>query len=159
MNRVFQFYHKNTSIRYQSVFSSNWCCVGTAGKYKQDIYAHDESNIYVSLFISSAVTWKEHGFVLKQQTRFPLSDTVYIDVLSVDKEPGIKLRRPYWLSGQAQISVNNKIQQVTEDNGYLTILQKAKKGDIIRIILPMSLRVEETPDNSAVGAINLIDNA
>ncbi len=142
---------------FSTPFNSNWCCVGTGmenpGKYEQDIYAHDDNNIYVNLFISSVVNWKEHGFALKQQTRFPQSDTVFLKVLSVGKETGIKFRRPSWLNGQAQISVNKKIQQVAVDNGYLTISQKAKKGDIIRIVLPMSLRVEETPDNAAIGAI------
>lgn len=142
---------------FSTPFSSNWCCVGTGmenpGKYEQDIYAHDDNNIYVNLFISSAVTWKEHGFVLKQQTQFPQSDTIYLTVENADKETGIKFRRPSWLSGQAQIAVNNQIQQISVNNGYFTIERKAKKGDKIRIILPMSLRVEETPDNPAIGAI------
>lgn len=142
---------------FSTSFNSNWCCVGSGmenpGKYEQDIYAHDEKDIYVNLFISSTVNWKEHQFVLKQQTKFPQSDTIFLNVMNAGKETGIKFRRPSWFSKQAEISVNNKIQQVSEENGYWTIRKKAKKGDIIRIILPMSLRVEETPDNPAVGAI------
>lgn len=142
---------------FSTPFNSNWCCVGTGmenpGKYEQDIYAHDDKNIYVNLFISSTVNWKEHGLILKQQTRFPQSDTMYLTVEDAGKETGIKFRRPQWLVGQAQISVNNKIQPISSQNGYFSILQKAKKGDVIRIILPMGLRVEETPDNPSIGAI------
>ena len=142
---------------FSTPFNSNWCCVGTGmenpGKYEQDIYAHDNDNIYVNLFISSKVNWKERGFVLKQQTSFPQSNTIYLDVLNSPDETGIKIRRPSWLAEPAQISVNGKIQLISVDNGYLTIQKKVKKGDKLRIILPMSLRVEETPDNPEIGAI------
>ncbi len=142
---------------FSTAFSSNWCCVGSGmenpGKYEQDIYARDDNNIYVNLFISSTVNWKDRGLVLKQQTGFPQSDTMYLNVVSADKETGIKIRRPSWLNAPAQISINNKPQKVSAGSGYLTIPLKAKKGDIIRVILPMSLRVEETPDNPAIAAI------
>jgi DUF1680 family protein len=142
---------------FSTPFNSNWCCVGSGmenpGKYEQDIYAHDDKNIYINLFISSTVNWKEQGLVLKQQTRFPQSDTVVVRILSADKETGIKVRQPSWLSGPAQVSVNNKILPVAVENGYLSIARKVKKGDIIRVVLPMGLRIEETPDNPAIGAI------
>ncbi len=142
---------------FSTPFNSNWCCVGTGmenpGKYEQDIYSHDDNNIYVNLFISSTVNWKERGFVLKQQTRFPQSDTMYYSVENAGKETGIKFRRPSWLSKPAQILVNNIPQHVSVDNGYLTVYRHVKKGDVIRVILPMRLRIEETPDNPAIGAI------
>ncbi|TKK68058.1 glycosyl hydrolase [Ilyomonas limi] len=142
---------------FSTPFNSNWCCVGTGmenpGKYEQDIYAHDDKNIYVNLFISSTVNWKEQGLILKQQTTFPQSDTVYLSVEKAGKGVGIQFRQPSWLSGAAQIWVNNTAQPITVKDSYLTIPHPLNKGDKIRLILPMSLRVEEAPDNPTVGAI------
>ena len=54
---------------------SFWCCVGTGmenhAKYGDTIYFHDDRSLYVNLFIPSELTWKEHGLVVRQETRFP----------------------------------------------------------------------------------------
>ena len=52
-----------------------WCCVGTGmenhGKYGQFIYAHAGDELYVNLFIASALRWPERGLELQQETSFP----------------------------------------------------------------------------------------
>jgi DUF1680 family protein len=54
-----------------------WCCVGTGmenhGKYGELIYAHNKRDLYINLFISSTLNWKEKGISLTL-TGFPSED-------------------------------------------------------------------------------------
>jgi len=56
-------------------FDAFWCCTGTGSeeyaKLNDSIYFHDESSVYVNLFIPSRLDWKERGLQLRQTTRFP----------------------------------------------------------------------------------------
>ncbi|RYZ47815.1 MAG: glycosyl hydrolase, partial [Chitinophagaceae bacterium] len=57
---------------YSSPQESFWCCVGTGlenhGKYGEMIYAHNNKDLFINLFIPSVLNWKENGLVLKQET-------------------------------------------------------------------------------------------
>ncbi|GAB3818974.1 hypothetical protein GCM10028895_16800 [Pontibacter rugosus] len=49
-----------------------WCCVGSGlenhGKYGELIYAHNEQDLFVNLFIPSTLEWKERDITLTQST-------------------------------------------------------------------------------------------
>ena len=64
---------------YSTPENSFWCCVGTGmenhAKYADTIYFHDETSLYVNLFVASELTWKEKGLRVRQETRFPKKDT------------------------------------------------------------------------------------
>lgn len=143
---------------YSTPFNSNWCCVGTGlenpGKYEEAIYAHDDTSVYVNLFIASELNWKEQQFTLQQQTRFPESDTVHLTVTNPGKQNmALKIRQPYWVSESMQIWINEKPVSAKGKNGYINLSQKWKKGDRIMVVLPMKLHIAETPDNEHIGAV------
>src|SRR5579884_3127076 len=58
---------------------SFWCCTGTGvenhAQYGDSLYFHDDTSLYVNLFIASELTWKEKGVLLRQETRFPEEET------------------------------------------------------------------------------------
>jgi DUF1680 family protein len=55
-----------------------WCCVGSGlenhGKYGELIYAHNNNDLFVNLFIPSTLEWKEKGISLVQNTNFPFDE-------------------------------------------------------------------------------------
>lgn len=142
---------------FSTPFQSNWCCVGSGmenpGKYEENIYAHDGQNVYVNLFIPSKLNWTERQLELKQEGRFPETDTVTMRVTRAGKPTGLRVRHPSWLAADAQVLVNGKKQAAVAENGYLVLAKPLQKGDLVQLVLPMALRVEQTPDNPNIGAV------
>lgn len=143
---------------YSTPEQSFWCCVGSGfeshAKYAESIYFKKGDELLVNLFIPSTLDWKERGLRLTQRTAFPAQETVS---LTIDEAPAtaqaISLRYPYW-SGRPEVRVNGKKVSVKgKPSSYFTLNRKWKKGDVIEVRYPMSLRVETTPDNADKGAL------
>lgn len=140
---------------YSQPQTSFWCCVGSGlenhTKYGELIYAHNDKDLYVNLFIPSRLNWKEKGITLTQQTRFP--DEEYVNLRfeeSKKKAVNLKLRYPAWVEkGKLSLSINGKNYPVnTSPGGYISVERKWKKGDEVTIKLPMQLKAEQLPDKS-----------
>lgn len=132
-----------------------WCCVGTGlenhGKYGELIYAHDDKDLFVNLFIASTLTWKEKGISLEQQTNFPSQETSLLKfTLNQSQSFKVHLRYPAWVTnGQMQITVNGrKWAAIKDENGFVVINRSWKTGDEISIRLPMHGSMEYLPDGS-----------
>jgi DUF1680 family protein len=141
---------------YSESQQSFWCCVGSGlenhGKYGEMIYAHDNQNLYVNLFIASTLNWKEKGIKVIQDTKFPFEEKSSITLtLNKPKKFVIKFRYPSWVEeGKLIIRVNNKEINSTKDiNSYVSIERKWKTGDVISVVLPMQNKTEQLPDKSS----------
>lgn len=140
---------------YSQPETSMWCCVGSGlenhTKYGEFIYAHQKDTLYVNLFIPSQLTWKEKGVTLTQETSFPDDGKV---TLRIDKVPKkgftLKIRQPQWAehSKEYNVKINGKSETsiIGENNNYLTLHRKWKKGDVITFNLPMKVNLEQIPD-------------
>ncbi|WP_442590830.1 beta-L-arabinofuranosidase domain-containing protein [Pedobacter sp. AW31-3R] len=132
-----------------------WCCVGSGlenhGKYGEIIYAHNENDLFVNLFIASTLEWKEKGLNLVQETTFPESESSSI-ALKLNKAAkfAIHFRYPSWVKkGEMKLAVNGKEQVLlTDSNSYVSLNRKWKSGDVVKIILPMHTSTEVLPDQS-----------
>lgn len=139
---------------YSSPQQSFWCCVGTGmenhAKYGELIYAHNNSELYVNLFVASKLQWKEKDLELKQETTFPFSETTQLKISA--RKPvklTLKIRQPSWISGAMEVTVNGQRASVMPANdGYLSIQRKWKQGDVITVKLPMKTTAEILPDSS-----------
>ena len=119
---------------YNTPTDSFWCCTGTGvenhAKYADTIYWHGADTLYVNLFIPSELTWKEKGVVIRQETKFPESDTTRLTFhCAKPVKFTVKVRRPFW----------------TTDPGYAEYTREWHDGDTLDVKLPMSLRVETLP--------------
>ncbi|MCX2583358.1 glycoside hydrolase family 127 protein [Pedobacter sp. MR22-3] len=140
---------------YSNPQESFWCCVGSGlenhGKYGELIYAHDDQNLYVNLFIPSVINWKEKGITLTQRNQFPNQEFTQM-VLKMDKKQqfSIRLRHPSWVAaGQMTILVNGKkIMAKALGNGYVRIDRVWSSGDVIKVALPMHNTAQFMPDGS-----------
>ncbi|MBC7794303.1 MAG: glycoside hydrolase family 127 protein, partial [Clostridia bacterium] len=143
---------------YSTPFDSFWCCVGSGienhTKYGEAIYFHGADDLFVNLFIPSAVTWKEKGFTLEQHTDYPLGN---VSVLTVKSAPSstltLRVRCPGWTTAPLSFELNGQSVSVTsQPGGYAEIARVWKPGDSLRITLPMSVRTEalhSAPDRVA----------
>jgi uncharacterized protein len=130
------------------------CCIGTGmeihSKYENSIYYHNNEELFVCQYIASELTWKEKGLKLRQETSFPDKQSTK---LVVDCEKPIKLalqiRYPYWAKNGIQITVNGEKKEVSQKPGsFIAIEKKWKKGDIVEVKFPFSLRLETMPDDT-----------
>ena len=138
---------------------SFWCCVGTGmenhGKYNDTIYFHDDSSLYVNLFIPSELTWKEKGIKVRQLTKFPEQNSTSL-AISADTPVrlAIKVRYPSWASSGITVLVNGQRQAIAGKPGsYVSIDRQWRSGDTVQMQLPMSLHMEALPDDPHIQAL------
>ena len=138
---------------------SFWCCVGTGmenhGKYNDTIYFHDDSSLYVNLFIPSELTWREKGIKVRQLTKYPEQNSTSL-AISADTPVrlAIKVRYPSWASSGMTVLVNGQRQAIAGKPGsYVSIDRQWRSGDTVQMQLPMSLHMEALPDDPHIQAL------
>ena len=137
---------------YSAPNEAMWCCVGTGmenhGKYGQFIYTHVGDALFVNLFVSSELNWKEKGLTLKQETAFPYAETSKITITKGKGKFALQVRYPGWVSpGQFSVKVNGQpVSIITGPSSYVTIDRQWKKGDVIDINFPMHNSVKYLPN-------------
>ncbi|WP_321335148.1 glycoside hydrolase family 127 protein [uncultured Bacteroides sp.] len=144
---------------YSQPQTSFWCCVGSGmenqAKYGEMIYAHNNKDVYVNLFIPSRLTWTEQNLQIIQKTDFP--DKPFTELwINPAKSTSftLYLRVPQWTKGAATLLVNGEDQKVAvNEEGYMAVARKWKKGDHVNLKLSMSISVESLPDKSSYYSI------
>jgi DUF1680 family protein len=144
---------------YSTPEESFWCCTGTGmenhAKYGGAIYSHGADSLYVNLFIASELKWSEKGLSLRQESRFPETDTT---TLTFEAEKPVKLalkiRHPAWAVDGVKVFVNGRLQKIKPTPGsYFTLDRKWRDGDTVKVSLPMRLHTETLPGVSHQVAI------
>ena len=148
---------------YSQVHDGMWCCVGSGleshSKYAEFIYARDKKarqspEVFINLFISSRMEWREQGISLTQTTLFPDEAATQI-VINKSARFSVHLRYPNWVEqGKLELRINGKKADVNQQPGdYITLERRWKKGDKIELTLPMHTELEKMPDGSNYYAI------
>jgi len=151
---------------------SFWCCTGTGvenhAKYGDSIYFHDDSNLYVDLFIASELAWKNKGLKLRQETAYPDEHSAKL-VFTCDSpvELTLQVRHPFWATNGFEIRVNGSVEIAAEDargaesprdfqrfgarnsgvGSFAAIKRTWKTGDTVEVSMPFAVRVEAFRDN------------
>ena len=137
---------------YSAPNEAMWCCVGTGmenhGKYGQFIYTHVDNALYVNLFVSSELNWREKGLTLRQETAFPYGETSKIIITNGKGELPLLVRYPGWVTpGTFSVKVNGQpVSIVTGPSSYVCIDRQWKKGDVVEISFPMHNSVKYLPN-------------
>lgn len=137
---------------YSAPNEAMWCCVGTGmenhGKYGHFIYTKNGDALYVNLFVSSELDWKEKGMKIRQETGFPYAESSRITIAEGKGEFPLLVRYPGWVRpGEFSVKVNGKpVTLITGPSSYVQIDRKWKKGDVIDIVFPMHSSVEYLPN-------------
>ena len=139
-------------------FDAFWCCTGTGceeyAKLNDSIYFHDESSVYVNLFVPSKLDWKERGLKLRQTTNYPREERITFTIDTAPSQPtSLRIRIPYWATKGATIAINGEQQNITAaPSTYIAIEHSWKAGDVVTVDLPMTLHINTTPDDKQVQA-------
>ena len=137
---------------YSAPNEAMWCCVGTGmenhGKYGQFVYTKKADNLFVNLFASTELNWKERGIVIRQETGFPYVETSKITIAQGKGQFTLQVRYPGWVKpGQYEVKVNGKpVNIVTGPSSYVAISRQWKKGDVVELIFPMHNSVKYLPN-------------
>jgi DUF1680 family protein len=135
---------------YHTPEDSFWCCTGTGMenhvKYRDSIYFHDASSLYVNLFLPSAVHWKDKGAVLTQTTSFPdVASTLLTWKLQSPIAIALKLRHPRW-SRTATVLVNGEeVARSSTPGSYIDLTRTWHTGDCVELQLQMEIITESAP--------------
>lgn len=131
---------------YSAPNEAMWCCVGTGmedhGKYGQFVWTHDkgvkaeEDALYVNLFVASELNWKDRKMVIRQQTAFPYAETSVVEVAKGKGTFILKVRKPSWCENFTVKGVGFDADSY-EENGFVCMKRKWKKGDQVKISMPM----------------------
>jgi uncharacterized protein len=143
---------------YSTPENSFWCCVGTGmenhAKYGDTIFFHDDKSLFLNLFIPSELSWPEKGLTIRQETKFPESDTTQLRV-KAEKPVALSLmvRWPAW-SEKLSVRVNGKAQKITGAPGsYVAINRTWQNGDRVDVQLRMALHTEPLPGTTNIVAV------
>ncbi len=135
---------------YSAPNEAMWCCVGTGmedhGKYGQFVWTRDRGAkaagdaLYVNLFVASELNWRERNMKIRQQTAFPYGETSTIEVTKGRGAFTLKIRKPSWCDRFAVRGVGFDAGSY-EENGFVCISRKWKKGDRVEVSMPMRASV------------------
>ena len=138
-------------------FDHFWCCVGSGmeshAKHGESIWWEDADRpgamLIANLYIPSEARWAARGATLRIDTGYPFDGRIAVSLPTLAK-PGrfaLALRIPGWSQG-ATIAVNGQpMPDVPVTDGYALIDRRWRAGDTVTLDLPMTLRVEATPDD------------
>lgn len=131
---------------YSAPNEAMWCCVGTGmedhGKYGQFVWTHDkgvkaeDDALYVNLFVASELNWQDRKMVIRQQTAFPYAETSVVEVAKGKGTFILKVRKPSWCENFTVKGVGFDADSY-EENGFVCMKRKWKKGDQVKISMPM----------------------
>jgi len=126
------------------------------------VYTYDSNGIYVNLYVNNNanIDWQGQNIKIKQKTRYPWDGHVKIE-FDPDSEGqfNLALRIPGWVRGKAvpgdlyqfkdtdlasqekiRVAVNDEVQSIVLKNGYFYLDRYWKKGDVVKISLPMPIK-------------------
>ena len=145
--------------RFGTPENSFWCCTGTGmeshSKYGDSVYFHNDSDLYVNLFMATELVWEERGITVRQETGFP---NEHGTKLTIGAEQPVKMaihiRYPYWATPGSELRINGEKRDIaTEPGSYITLEREWKTGDTIELALPFSLRFEAFADDENKAAV------
>lgn len=145
-------YFMSTKPVAEKVFSSPegawWCCVGTGMenpmRYAEQAFFHDNTSLWVNLYIPSTLDWHEKGVSLRLDTRFPEDGEVIIHVTA--QKPvkfALRLRKPAWCDEPTLDGSAAK----PDETGYIVIDREWRDESVVRLDFPISFYREELPNS------------
>jgi DUF1680 family protein len=145
---------------YNSPTDSFWCCTGTGAeefaRFNDNIYFHDDNDLYVNLYVPSELNWAQRRVSLRQETRFPREPRTRLTLkLAHPQQFALHLRIPSWIGAGAKLHVNGQIQDMFASPGsYLSVQREWRDGDQVELELPMQLHALPLPgDDSQIAML------
>jgi len=136
---------------------SFWCCVGSGmeshAKHGDSIWWEGDDTLFVNLYIPSRAQWQTHKASWEMRTRYPYDGRVDLKLTSLgeSKSFALALRIPSW-ANDARVAINGKTAYSERESGYAILRRHWRRGDLVTLHLPVSLRMEPTPGDDGTVA-------
>jgi DUF1680 family protein len=123
------------------------------------VYAQQEDNLYVNLFMNNTATLSVHGrpVSITQQNNYPWDGNLKIIITPKQADAfTVRIRIPGWARGEAlpsdlyqfatatenkvDVKVNGKPQTYAFEKGYAVLQRTWKRGDVVEVALPMDVQ-------------------
>ena len=134
------------------------CCNGSSieafSLLNSGIYYHNDSTLWVNLYVPSEVNWTKKGVTLHQTGNFP-ADSIINFAISAKKKSAFafKFLVPAWAK-KVDIYINNERQNVaTTPNSYISLNRIWQNNDKIRLVFNYEFYIKPMPDDENVIAI------
>jgi DUF1680 family protein len=124
------------------------CCHGTGmenhTKHQDSVYFHSGTeSLYVAQFEPTELKWPETGLQLRQETDFPTSGKVTLNILEGTRQPlTLFIRHPGWAASYDVFLNGTKILRSQEPTSFVHVRRRFKKGDRIQFEMPMGYHSE-----------------
>lgn len=134
------------------------CCKSSAmeshARHASFVWMHDGRNLVVDQFIASTLDWKEKGYKVSLEGRFPETDTIRIRFATAAPAAfSVKVRMPTWCA-KASVRINGAAQAVAVDaSGRLPVARTWADGDVLEVVFPQTLRIETKPDDKGTVSV------
>ncbi|PKQ45174.1 beta-L-arabinofuranosidase domain-containing protein [Confluentibacter flavum] len=134
------------------------CCNGSSieafAQLNSGIYYHDESNVWVNLYVPSKVNWEEKKLSIEQKGNFPTDPEVSFIVTTKKKAVfNLNLFVPSW-GKKVDVYVNNVKQDIEVNlNSYISINRQWNNNDTVKLVFHYAFYLKTMPDDNKVVAI------
>jgi uncharacterized protein len=128
------------------------CCNGSSieafAQLNSGIYYHDESSVWVNLYIPSRVDWTQKNVTIEQTGNFPVNPVIEFNISTKGSAVfNLKLLVPSW-AVNTEVYVNNEKQKSNIKPGsYISLNQEWKNGDKVRLVFHYDFIIKTTPDD------------
>ena len=135
-----------------------WCCTGTGveefAKLADSIYFHDDTGLFVNLFVASEVSWPEKGLRVRQETAFPEEERTRLTFTAdAPTRMALRLRIPWWATRGGRVRVNGEtLPAFATPSSYFVLDRVWKTGDRVELDLPMQISTQPMPDDATLQA-------
>ena len=137
-----------------------WCCHGTLVQahtmYANHIYCDDSNGLVVWQYIPSGLAWEWNGVTVRArlthdgQPTSPRRPTSTAHELRIECDQPceftLRLRMPWWLRDQPDITVNGERQDIAVRPSSFVALRRTWKRDVVHLKLPKELSACPLPD-------------
>lgn len=139
---------------YSSRFNSFWCCTGSGienfTKLGDTIYMHKGNTLYVNMYQSSDVSWKDQNVTISQKSQIPEGDTSSFTIHTSNSAVlDLRFRIPDWCTKTMTIQKNGTACSYTKIGGYAQVTGTFQDGDVITVKIPESVVAYSLPDNNS----------
>lgn len=154
-------YHLPLGSPRQKRFLTNYndfrCCNGSSieafSLLNNNIYFHNERNLWVNLYIPTKLNWDKYGLQISQDGDFIREQKAEFTLkLESAQDLTINLFIPSW-SRHTQIFVNDILEGTGSPNSFYTLNKEWNDGDRISIQFNFDFHIKHMPDDENMIAI------
>lgn len=134
------------------------CCNGSSieafTQLNSGIYYHNNSTLWVNMYLPSKLNWTGKGIEIEQSGNFPEETGVEL-VISANEKTEFELRLfiPSW-AGKVDVAINGEQQMIkTSPESFLSINREWADNDKVSLVFEYDFHIKTMPDNENVVAL------